>query len=232
MLVPGITSIVAMAFGGDTSLFGYGLFWIYEFPHFKLPMFGTRLGVLFEASCFIFGLTWKAKREYNQLKDLRLKHNNGLNKAIINESATPSVLKQLIEQSNINEVETLQSEEPLSEELVKKDEPHDERIIEAFAQLETEYKKPQFNVKKWAQLVYLSPSHFSKLILYETQESPSNHIQRHRLEYAQHLMRTTDYSLAQIALESGYSDSNYFSRIFKKTFQLTPSEWQKRHKKG
>lgn len=232
MLVPGITSIVAMAFGGDTSLFGYGLFWLYEFPNFKLPMYGTRLGVLFEASCFIFGLSWKAKREYNQLKDLAFNQDMRLKNGIMTEPNIPSVLKQLIEQSNVNEAETLQIDEPLSEEFVKKDEPLDDRIVEALAQLEIEYKKPNFNVKKWAQMVYLSPSHFSKLMTEETKESPSNHIQRRRLQYAQQLMLITNFQLAQIASESGYSDSNYFSRIFKKTFQLTPSEWQKLHKKG
>ena len=78
-------------------------------------------------------------------------------------------------------------------------------------------------------MAYLSPSHFSKLMTEYTNEAPSTHIQRRRLKYAQQLLLTTDYSLAQIASESGYADSNYFSRIFKKTFQLTPSEWQKQH---
>ena len=232
MLVPGITSIVAMAFGGDTSLFGYGLFWLYEFPHFKLPMYGTRLGVLLEAFCFIFGLSWKAKREYNQLKDLLLKQDIRLNNGTITEPNTPSVLKQLIEQSNANEAKTLQSDEPLLEEFVKKGEHLDDRIIEALKYLEDAFKNPKFNVNKWAQYVYLSPSHFSKLMTEQTQEPPSTHIQRRRLKYAQELLLTTDYSLADIASESGYADNNYFSRIFKKTFQLTPSKWQELNKKA
>ena len=234
MLVPGITSIVAMAFGGDTSLFGYGLFWLYEFPHFKLPMYGTRLGVLLEAFCFIFGLSWKAKREYNQLKGLLLKQDIRLNNEKITESNRPlsSEAVEQDEQQNISEVDSLNSNEPLPEETIKKDVPRDDRIVHALAQLENEYRKPDFNVKKWAQMVHLSPKHFSKLIIYETQEPPSTHIQRLRLKYAQQLMLMTDLPLAEIASESGYNDSNYFSRIFKKTFQLTPSEWQKLHKKG
>lgn len=233
MLVPGLTSIIAMRFGGDTSLFGYGLFWLYEFPHFKLPMYGTRLGVLLEAFCFIFGLSWKAQREYNILKDLIVKQDIRLNNKKITESDSPLSIEagEPDKQQNISEVETLNSGEPLPEEFVKKDEPLDDRIVKAFIHLEKGFKNPKFNVNKWAQTVNLSSSHFSKLITEQTKEPPLSHIQRRRLKCAQHLMLTTVLSITKIALESGYDERSYFSRIFKKTFQLTPSKWQEQNKK-
>jgi AraC-like DNA-binding protein len=216
MLLPGLTSNLSMALGGDTHAFGYGLFWLYEFPTFKIPMFGTRLGVLLEALFFIFGLSWKARREFDELKKLNLSIQT--NSQNIDFQKSPLSIE-----SNTAIVETIKDNKKEEKQL-------DERIVEAFIHLENEFQKLDFSVKKWAQLSFLSASHFSKLITEQTNEAPLIHIQRRRLKHAQNLLSSTDLTIAEIASQCGYDDSNYFSRIFKRTFQLTPSEWQKQYK--
>jgi AraC-like DNA-binding protein len=218
MLLPGLTSNIAMAYGGDTQVIWYGLAWIYEFPTFKLPMFGTRIGYILEACFFLYGLSWKARREYDELKKLKLNHNNTIQNPSANEVTTAPLS---IDTNLLSDIQ-----------IEKKDIVVDTRVIEAFAYLEKNFNDTTFTVKKWAQSAYLSPSHFSKLIVEHTDDAPSVHIQRRRLQYAKNLMQTTTLSIAQVALESGYPDSNYFSRIFKKTFNLTPTDWQNLHKKG
>jgi AraC-like DNA-binding protein len=216
ILVPGATSIISMALGGDTHMFGYGLFWLYEFPTFKIPMFGTRIGILLEAVVFIFGLSWKARREFDELKKLNLSIQT--NSENVDFQKPPLSIK-----SNNPIVETI-------EDYKKEEKQSDKRIVEALIHLENEFNKLDFSVKKWAQLSFLSASHFSKLITEQTNEAPLTHIQRRRLQHAQQLLSSTDLTIAEIASQSGYDDSNYFSRIFKRTFQLTPSEWQKQYK--
>lgn len=47
-----------------------------------------------------------------------------------------------------------------------------------------------------------------------------------RLQYAKDIMlKSPDKSVAEIALESGYLSTSYFSRIFKETEGLTPGRW-------
>lgn len=47
-----------------------------------------------------------------------------------------------------------------------------------------------------------------------------------RLQYAKEIMlKSPDKSVAEIALESGYLSTSYFSRIFKETEGLTPGRW-------
>ena len=217
MLIPGLTSNIAMALGGDTKVFYHGLFWLYDFKIFKLPMFNSRIGLILEACFFLYGLSWKARREYDELKKLKLNH---------------TIVLQNLDKSTVTPLLSIDPQMSVETPLETPEVQTDSRIAEAFEHLEKNFNDPNFTVKKWSQLVFLSPSHFSKLFVEHTQEAPSIHIQRFRLQQAQKLMCTTDFTLAQIALDCGYNDSNYFSRIFKKTFSLTPSEWQNIHKKG
>jgi AraC-like DNA-binding protein len=232
ILVPAITSNVSMALGGDSHTFGYGLFWLYEFPTVKIPMFGTRLGILFEAIVFIFGLSWKARREFDELKKMKFNQEfqtNGLNLDLPKYPLTTESGQINIQTRNLI-IENIDVFNETIEENKKVEKQPDERVVGAFIHLENEFQKLDFSVKKWAQISFLSASHFSKLISEQTNEAPLTHIQRRRLQHAQQLLSTTNLTIAEIALQSGYDDSNYFSRIFKKTFQLTPSEWQKRYK--
>lgn len=60
--------------------------------------------------------------------------------------------------------------------------------------------------------------------------SPINHLIHLRIDEACRLLRTSDQSITDIAFTVGFSDSNYFSRQFRKTKQLSPREYRKRHR--
>jgi AraC-like DNA-binding protein len=50
-----------------------------------------------------------------------------------------------------------------------------------------------------------------------------------RLEHAVQSMLETDWSIIQIAMESGFSNLNTFHKLFKETFQTTPYQYRKKH---
>ena len=56
--------------------------------------------------------------------------------------------------------------------------------------------------------------------------STSRYIQSLRFNKAVELMGTTDMCISEIAYEVGFSDPNYFSRAFKRTYQTTPSKYR------
>ncbi len=43
------------------------------------------------------------------------------------------------------------------------------------------------------------------------------------------MIKTTDQSISEIAFKTGFNDPKYFSRIFKKFYGLSPSEFTKKH---
>ncbi len=53
------------------------------------------------------------------------------------------------------------------------------------------------------------------------------YVLKKRMENAEKLLRETDQSIKEVALLSGFSDVEYFSRCFKKMHGCPPGEWKK-----
>lgn len=52
-----------------------------------------------------------------------------------------------------------------------------------------------------------------------------------RIEKAKEFLAQPDISIKEAGIRSGYTDPNYFSRIFKKQTDMTPSEYKTRYGK-
>lgn len=85
----------------------------------------------------------------------------------------------------------------------------------------------KITVKKLADLACLSESHFFRAFQNEIGESPLNFINKERIKKAKQLIKYERLPMAQAAEFSGFSNPNYFSRIFKKMEGRTPTEWYK-----
>lgn len=76
--------------------------------------------------------------------------------------------------------------------------------------------------------VNISPYYFSKLFKEESGENFIEYLTRVRITRAKELLKNPELSIKEICVMSGYSDPNYFSRIFKKQEDLTPSEYREK----
>lgn len=88
----------------------------------------------------------------------------------------------------------------------------------------SEYKKP-LSIKIISYSFNISAAYLGKLFKLETGESFSRYLNNLRIEKAKTLLLTTNIKANKIALEVGYSDSNYFYNIFKKYTGMYPSEY-------
>ena len=57
-------------------------------------------------------------------------------------------------------------------------------------------------------------------------QSPTQFIRDYRLNRGKDLLRASDKTVAEVAYEVGFTDPNYFSRIFAKEFSQTPTEFR------
>ena len=71
--------------------------------------------------------------------------------------------------------------------------------------------------------LYLSASTISRVVKQESGMPPRLYIQSRRLEAARRLLLTTSLPIIQIAEQCGINDFNYFSRIFKKQYGMSPT---------
>jgi AraC family transcriptional regulator len=78
------------------------------------------------------------------------------------------------------------------------------------------------SVETLAELVELSPFHFSRVFKQATGMSPLQYVTRERITRAQQLIRETSRSLIEIALEVGYPSPSHFAKVFRRVTGTTP----------
>ncbi|MDC7241471.1 MAG: helix-turn-helix domain-containing protein, partial [Spirochaetales bacterium] len=93
--------------------------------------------------------------------------------------------------------------------------------------ISTNYKDNSISLEKVAQSIDLSPSYFSSLFKQQTGEGFLDYLTSIRVEEAKELLRTSRMTVSAVASEVGYSDTKYFTRLFKKLTGIKPSEFRK-----
>lgn len=79
-----------------------------------------------------------------------------------------------------------------------------------------------------AREVHLSPFYLSRLFKEKEGVNFVDYLTRLRLEEAKQLLAQTNDTVAAIAEQVGYAEANYFSRIFRRHFGMSPSEYRER----
>ena len=83
------------------------------------------------------------------------------------------------------------------------------------------------NSETLADLATMSVAQFYKVFSQEVGLSPADYHVRQRLFSAKQRLRNSDASIIEIALELGFSSSQYFATVFKKLVGLTPTDYRK-----
>ncbi len=82
------------------------------------------------------------------------------------------------------------------------------------------------SVEALAEMVELSPFHFSRVFKHATGMSPLQFVTRERIVRAQQLVRETSRSLIEIALEVGYTSPSHFAQVFRRVVGVAPTEFR------
>ncbi|HHW67838.1 response regulator [Defluviitalea raffinosedens] len=80
-----------------------------------------------------------------------------------------------------------------------------------------------------SKAVNISPYYFSKLFKEETGENFIDYLTSVRIRHACNQFKNKEISIKEVSYDCGYSDPNYFCRIFKKVTGLTPTEYKERN---
>ncbi|TBL81115.1 response regulator [Paenibacillus thalictri] len=90
-----------------------------------------------------------------------------------------------------------------------------------------EHAHEDISLEAVAEHVQLSPFYVSKMFKEQIGANYIDYLTECRMEHAKRLLSDAGKSLKEIAYEVGYKDPNYFSRVFKKSTGLSPSDYRK-----
>lgn len=100
------------------------------------------------------------------------------------------------------------------------------RVVEV---IEKNISNSNFGVEELAQETKLSPSQFYRRLKQLTGQIPNAYLRNFRLQRAAELLSGSQgLNVTEVMYEIGMESSSYFSKSFKKIFEVTPSEYLKR----
>ncbi|WP_299435741.1 two-component regulator propeller domain-containing protein [uncultured Aquimarina sp.] len=106
------------------------------------------------------------------------------------------------------------------------------KVIDGFMQSVIDIVKDhmdndEFSIPVLAEQLHMSRVHLFRKIKNLTGMSPTKFIRKIRLQHARDLLNNKEYSIAEIAYQTGFKDPAYFSRVYVEEFGKPPSESRK-----
>lgn len=83
-------------------------------------------------------------------------------------------------------------------------------------------------INRVAKQFFISPSYLTHKFKEFTGYSPMEYLKLNRLSFSRLLLNSTDYSISEIAVRSGFSDTNNYIKAFKAYYHLTPRQARKK----
>lgn len=101
-----------------------------------------------------------------------------------------------------------------------------EKINKAIQHIEENFTE-NVTTRALAEMVHLSEGHFCHLFKEVTGKSAKEYMLQLRIKKAKNLLTSSGMSITEICYTCGFSDPNYFTRIFKKKTGSSPSFFRK-----
>ena len=83
------------------------------------------------------------------------------------------------------------------------------------------------SVSGYAERLNISPSYLNKLVRTQTRHSAMDWVEISRVNWAKCLLKDSDMSVGEVSVAIGVDDPSYFTRFFRKSTGMTPSEFRR-----
>lgn len=106
-------------------------------------------------------------------------------------------------------------------------EKQEERTITVITRYVQEHLSKEVSLSVLAEEFHLNPQYVSQLFKSEIGVGFLAYLTNIRMEKAKKLLLSTSLSVAEVAQQSGYGDYRVFTKVFKKTEGVTPSQFRR-----
>ena len=90
-----------------------------------------------------------------------------------------------------------------------------------------EHYKEKIYIETLSDMITVSPDYFTKMFKDSIGRTPIDYIHGLRINRAMQMLATTDISVNDISDQLGFSNSNYFHKIFKQYMDTSPAAYRK-----
>lgn len=90
--------------------------------------------------------------------------------------------------------------------------------------------KTDLKINRICEDLHVNPSHFSRMFKTYVGMSPKQYLTHVRLNSIKRDLIMTNRSVTDISLENGFIDVNNFTRVFRKAFGITPTQYREQSK--
>jgi AraC-like DNA-binding protein len=104
-------------------------------------------------------------------------------------------------------------------------------VQRCISEIITYYQQP-LDLQTLAVRLKVSPMFLLKIFKEGTGDTPIAYLNSHRLKIACSFLASTPKKINDIAYEVGITNANYFARVFKKRFGMTPLEYRRSELRG
>ena len=94
--------------------------------------------------------------------------------------------------------------------------------------IDRNYKK-DISAKDVAGILGYSDVYFSKVFKQLFNDNFINYLTKIRIDRAKVLLRDVSFNIKEVGKSVGYADSNYFTKVFKRSVGMSPSEYRSKH---
>ena len=101
-------------------------------------------------------------------------------------------------------------------------------IIRAREYLSEHFNDPALSLESAADIAGISLRRFGEIFRRLYHMTPGRYVTHLRISAAEDMLRTKNYTIAQIAASVGYTGSGYFCRVFKRETGVTPGHFMER----
>ena len=113
------------------------------------------------------------------------------------------------------------------QKIAKEPEEHEERVITLITRYLQEHLAQDVSLSVLAEEFHLNAQYISQLFKNEIGVGFLAYLTSIRMEKAKKLLVSTSLSVAEVAEQSGYGDYRVFTKVFKKTEGITPSQYRR-----
>ena len=105
------------------------------------------------------------------------------------------------------------------------------QLKRVFELIEDSYASP-LTLSQLAATVHMTPKYFCRFFKEATHRTPMDYLCYYRIEMACYEMAATDKNATEVAMDAGFSNLNYFIRMFRRYKGITPGQYLRRLRKN